>query len=175
MKSSTLCMPCSSILFVDFQFRQLSLLPRVSCTVTSLKVHLTQPHSTHPLNVHLITYSLSLLQTLLLSWTTAAFISILQSRSLLCLGKLWFLQQHYCYSYIYRGMCCKFLPPYSPDYNPIELLFSTMKYHLYHNGDYICFTMTELGENDIHTTLLEALYSVSLQDVFGWYRHCGYV
>ena len=72
-------------------------------------------------------------------------------------------------------MRCEFLPPYSPDYNPIELLFSAMKYCLRRNGDYVRFAMTELGENDIHTTLLEALYSVSLQDVFGWYRHCGYV
>lgn len=69
----------------------------------------------------------------------------------------------------------EFLPPYSPDYNPIELLFSAMKYRLRRNGDYIRFAMTELGENDIHITLLEAVYSVSLQDVFGWYRHCGYV
>ena len=50
-----------------------------------------------------------------------------------------------------------------------------MKYRLRRNGDYIRFAMMELGENIIHATLLEVLYSISLSDVFGWYRHCGYV
>ena len=35
---------------------------------------------------------------------------------------------------LFRGMRCEFLPPYSPDYNPIELAFSAMKYHLCRNG-----------------------------------------
>jgi hypothetical protein len=69
----------------------------------------------------------------------------------------------------------EFLPPYSPDYNPIELLFSAMKYRLHRNGDYVCFTMTELLEDDVHTALLEAIFATTLDDVFGWYRHCGYV
>lgn len=69
----------------------------------------------------------------------------------------------------------EFLPPYSPDYNPIELLFSAMKYHLRRNGEYVRFAMTDLSEDDIHSSLLEAIYIISLQDIFGWYRHCGYV
>lgn len=73
------------------------------------------------------------------------------------------------------GMCYEFLPPYSPDYNPIELLFSAMKYHLRRNGEYVRFAMTDLSEDDIHSSLLEAIYIISLQDIFGWYRHCGYV
>ena len=72
-------------------------------------------------------------------------------------------------------MCCEFLPPYSPDYNPIELLFSAMKYRLQRNGDYICFTMTELPEEEIHSTLTEVVCDITQQDTFGWYRHCGYV
>ena len=72
-------------------------------------------------------------------------------------------------------MRCEFLPPYSPDYNPIELAFSYMKYYLRRNGAYICLAMTELAEDDIHCTLLEALYSMTESDIFGWYRHCGYV
>ena len=72
-------------------------------------------------------------------------------------------------------MRCEFLPPYSPDYNPIELFFSAMKYHLRRNGQYIRFAMTELADDDIHLALLEAIHSISLQDVLGWYRHCNYI
>jgi transposase len=69
----------------------------------------------------------------------------------------------------------EFLPPYSPDYNPIELAFSYMKYYLCRNGDYIRMVMTDLTEDDIRCTLLEALYSMMELDIFGWFRHCGYV
>jgi len=69
----------------------------------------------------------------------------------------------------YRGMCYEFLPPYSPDFNPIKLVFSAMKYHLHRNGDYICLTMTYLTTNEIYCTLLEALFQITLTDIFGWY------
>ena len=72
-------------------------------------------------------------------------------------------------------MRCELLPPYSPDYNLIELLFSAMKYHLQCNGDHICFAMTELPKTEIHSTLTEAVCDITQQDTFGWYRHCGYV
>jgi transposase len=68
----------------------------------------------------------------------------------------------------------EFLPPYSPDYNPIELAFSAMKYHLRAQGEYIRMAMTELSTLEIRCILLEALYVISARDVFGWYRHCGY-
>jgi transposase len=69
----------------------------------------------------------------------------------------------------------KFLPPYSPDYNPIEPLFSAMKYCLQHNGVYVRFAMNELSEAEIHSTLTEAVCDITQQDTFGWYRPCGYV
>ena len=74
-----------------------------------------------------------------------------------------------------RGMCCEYLPSYSPDYNPIELVFSATKYHLRCNGAYVHFAMTELSDEEISFTLQDAIYSVSLQDVFRWHRHCGYI
>ena len=73
------------------------------------------------------------------------------------------------------GMRFEYLPPYSPDYNPIELLFSAMKYRLRRNGDYIRFAMTELPDAEIYSTLIEAVCNITQQDSFGWYRHCGYV
>ena len=72
-------------------------------------------------------------------------------------------------------MRCEFLPPYSPDYNPIKLFFSAMKYRLRRNGDYIRFALNELSEEEIHSTLTETVCNITQQDSFGWYRHCGYV
>jgi transposase len=74
-----------------------------------------------------------------------------------------------------RGMCVEFLPPYSPDYNPIELTFSAMKYNLRRNGEYARFAITQLSDEEIAFTLRMALYEVSLTGTFGWFRHCGYV
>jgi hypothetical protein len=72
-------------------------------------------------------------------------------------------------------MRCEFLPPYSPDFNPIELAFSAMKYHLRRNGDYVRMAMKELSDEAIYVTLLKALYVITPQDSFGWFAHCGYI
>jgi transposase len=72
-------------------------------------------------------------------------------------------------------MHIEFLPPSSPDYYLIELAFSSMKYYLRRNGAYARFAMVELSNMEIFCTLLEALYQITPADVFGWYRHCGYV
>ena len=73
------------------------------------------------------------------------------------------------------GMRVEFLSPYSPDYNPIELMFSAMKYHLHRNGDYVRLAMTELSDEDIYFTLTQALYTITAEGVSGWFRHCGYI
>ena len=74
-------------------------------------------------------------------------------------------------------MRCKFLPPYSPDFNPIELAFSAMKYHLRRNSDYVRMVMKEkeLSDEEIYVTLLKALYVITPQDLFGWFAHCGLI
>lgn len=72
-------------------------------------------------------------------------------------------------------MRCEFLPPYSPDFNPIELAFSAMKYHLRRNGDYTRMAMTEMSDNEIYVTLLKSLFLITTEDAFGWYSHCGYI
>jgi transposase len=46
----------------------------------------------------------------------------------------------------------EFLLPYSPDFNPIELLFLAMKYRLCQNGSYIHFAMTELTNEEVMFT-----------------------
>jgi transposase len=66
-------------------------------------------------------------------------------------------------------MHVEFLPPYSPDYNPIELTFSAMKYHLRRNGNYIRLAMTELSDADIYFALSQALYEITAEGVSGWF------
>ena len=69
----------------------------------------------------------------------------------------------------------EFLPPYSPDYNPIELAFYTMKYHLRRDGEYVRLALSVMSNTQIYCTLLSALYQITSEDSFGWFWHCGYV
>lgn len=68
----------------------------------------------------------------------------------------------------------EFLPPYSPDFNPIELMFSAVKAHIRRNGGIVREAMGDDDKISVLLRLNEAVYSVSLEDVHGWYRHCGY-
>ena len=72
-------------------------------------------------------------------------------------------------------MCCEFLPPYSPDYNPIELAFSAIKAHLHHNRHEFLAAFESVDHTDVFLALNEAVYTITPQDAFGWYRHCNYI
>jgi hypothetical protein len=50
-----------------------------------------------------------------------------------------------------------------------------MKYHLRRHGDYNCLALTRMSYPEIYNCLLKALYSISLDDICGWYKCCGYV
>lgn len=78
-------------------------------------------------------------------------------------------------SAFYSGMRYEFLLPYLPDYNPIELAFSALKYHLRRDGEYIRMALTDMPVEEIYSILRQAVYRMPSADVFGWYRHCGYV
>lgn len=74
------------------------------------------------------------------------------------------------------GMRLLFLPPYSPDLNPIELAFSSIKAYVRRVG--------ELGREDVnqsiddtyvYTHLIEAVYSVTTEDAEPYFQHCGYL
>jgi transposase len=68
---------------------------------------------------------------------------------------------------IERGVTVLFLPPYSPDFNPIEMLWSKMK----------SFLRKEKART--HETLVEAiklaLKSISVDDIHAWFKHDGYL
>jgi len=65
-----------------------------------------------------------------------------------------------------RGAELVFLPSYSPDLNPIEEAFSKIKNIVRKAG---ARTREALDE-----VIGEALSAVTLEDVAGWFSHCGY-
>uniref|UniRef100_A0A1X7TWP6 Tc1-like transposase DDE domain-containing protein n=1 Tax=Amphimedon queenslandica TaxID=400682 RepID=A0A1X7TWP6_AMPQE len=66
------------------------------------------------------------------------------------------------------GALVQFLPPYSPDLNPIEEAFSKVKYTLKAN---------EIVSDilDPETLFLYSFNSISKEDCINWIRHAGYV
>ncbi|KAF8593944.1 hypothetical protein BDV93DRAFT_410638, partial [Ceratobasidium sp. AG-I] len=74
-------------------------------------------------------------------------------------------------------MRCVFLPPYSPDYNPIEQSFSAIKSHIRREGVAGREAILADGGNEdlqIRLYLLAAVFSVTAQDAVGWFSSCGY-
>jgi len=65
-----------------------------------------------------------------------------------------------------RGARLQFLPPYSSDFNPIELCWSKIKTALRAAK---ARTFDALME-----ALAKALRSISLTDIQDWFAHCGY-
>lgn len=59
-----------------------------------------------------------------------------------------------------------FLPPYSPDLNPIEQAFSKLKHGLRRAGER---TRARLWE-----AIGSGLEQITSQDAHGWFSHCGY-
>ena len=65
------------------------------------------------------------------------------------------------------GVITHFLPPYSPDYNPIELAFSKAKY-------LIKSMETEMQAiNDLETIVLAAFASITQTDCQAWINSIG--
>jgi transposase len=66
-----------------------------------------------------------------------------------------------------RGARLVFLPAYSPDFNPIEMMWSKVKAHL---------RATKARSDDaLLAAIAEALHHVSPADAQGFFRHAGYV
>ena len=57
------------------------------------------------------------------------------------------------------------LPPYSPDFNPIEEMFSKFKEFLRRVG--------ARAKEHLYDAIGEGLREVTPQDIFGWFRHAG--
>ena len=59
-----------------------------------------------------------------------------------------------------------FLPPYSPDLNPIELLWSKLKA--------ILRKLKVRAKDHLDDAIAFAFDCVSVSDISGWFRHDGY-
>ena len=73
-----------------------------------------------------------------------------------------------------HGARLLFLPAYSPDLNPIELAFSSIKAWLRRYRERVDEGL-ESENGEIYDTFWEAVHSVTAGDAKGWYKHCGYV
>ena len=67
------------------------------------------------------------------------------------------------------GCRIEYLPPYSPDYNPIEQAFSVIKAHLHHNG--IGF----FEANALYYELYRACKIITPEMMWGFFSHAGYL
>ena len=64
------------------------------------------------------------------------------------------------------GASLLYLPPYSPDFSPIENAWSKMKAYLRKKA---ARTL-----EDLTTAICEAFQQITPSDIAGWFKHCGY-
>lgn len=64
------------------------------------------------------------------------------------------------------GAEVRFLPAYSPDLNPIEMMWSKVKQWLR--------SVEARNHADLITAIGQALAGVTPQDALNWFAHCGY-
>jgi transposase len=73
-------------------------------------------------------------------------------------------------------MRLEYLPPYSPDFDPIEEGFSSMKAWLRHNREYVEGELTGQADASPYTLLWRAVFeSMTPEKIVGWYTHSGYM
>lgn len=60
-----------------------------------------------------------------------------------------------------------YLPPYSPDLNPIEKMWSKIKA--------ILRKLKARTEQELIAAIAKALEQITSDDVMGWYKSCGYI
>ena len=65
-----------------------------------------------------------------------------------------------------RGVCVIWLSPYSPDFSPIEMMWSKIKGHMRN--------AKARTQQEMEKALLSALELVTADDCLGWFKHCGY-
>jgi transposase len=58
------------------------------------------------------------------------------------------------------------LPPYSPDFSPIEQMWSKLKTHLK--------KVKARSREELDRAMAEGLKLITKSDCRGWFRHCGY-
>ena len=67
-----------------------------------------------------------------------------------------------------------YLPAYSPDLNPIEEAFSSIKAWLRGHRDHVLGEVEGDG-GDPYRVIWEAIYSVTPEDAYGYFQHSEYI
>jgi len=75
----------------------------------------------------------------------------------------------------FRGIMLEFLPPYSPDLNPIEEAFSAIKQYLRRHCDFVDNELSAEPCCHAMDLLLYAVFTVTEHQSRGWFRHSGYI
>ena len=76
----------------------------------------------------------------------------------------------------YSGMRLVYLPPYSPDYDPVEEAFSAIKAWIRANRDYTWGELSSEATSDPNEMIWEAVFSsVTPQKAKAWFHDCGYL
>ena len=67
-----------------------------------------------------------------------------------------------------------FLPPYLPDYNPIELAFFPIKAQIRQDGNILRQAMGEPDDEDVYIKLSDAVWNITADNAAAWFAHSGY-
>ncbi len=67
------------------------------------------------------------------------------------------------------GILTLYLPPYSPDLNPMKKLFSYIKYYLKEHDELL------RSVSDPRPVITAGFQSITSQDCIGWIRHSQYI
>jgi hypothetical protein len=68
-----------------------------------------------------------------------------------------------------------YLPPYSPDLNPIEESFSFIKHYIRRHGEAFHMIVETGDPVNPYLFLYEALDQVTASHCKGWFHHSGYM
>jgi len=74
-----------------------------------------------------------------------------------------------------RGVKLIYLPPYSPDFNPIEECFSYMKSVLRRHDEAFRAVLATKNQTAISLFLSDTLATVTPEHAHGWFRHSNYL
>ena len=75
----------------------------------------------------------------------------------------------------HRGMRVEFLPPYSPDFNPIELAFSVIKARLRRMHDFARVAWTGRDDSDVYDLLYSLVNSISASLAKSFFIRSGHL
>jgi len=76
---------------------------------------------------------------------------------------------------LYSGIRVYYLPPYSPDLNPIEEAFAYVKSVIRRDGDDFRLAVDTKDENAVHFFLHAVLATITAEMAMGWMGHSGYL